>query len=261
MCTLHISQDKDVCVIYNNFAYVYDELTRDIDYKKWADYVESLMKKHQVKGSMMLELGCGTGSFGIEMARRGYEMICLDLSTEMLDCANEKAQKEGLDILFLNQDMCNFELFGTVDVIVCLLDSFNYLTKATQIQKIFKLVQNYLNPNGLFIFDINTRYKFENILSDNLFYEIGDNVTYIWENEYNSKTKISRFDLTFFVRQDMLYERFDETHFERAYSHDEIMKYINNSDLKFIAVYNELKLTKPSEKSQRNFYVCKKVKF
>lgn len=248
-----------MCIIYNNFAYVYDELTLDIDYKKWADYVEAILAKNKVKASMILELGCGTGSFGIEMARRGYEMICLDLSTEMLDCANEKAKKEGLDILFLNQDMCKFELYGTVDVIVCLLDSFNYLTKASQVQKLFKLVHNYLNPDGLFIFDINTQYKFENILSDNLFYEIGDDVTYIWENNYNQKTKIARFDLTFFVKKGELYERFDETHFERAYSHNEIMKFINESDLKFISVYDELKLKKPSEKSSRNFYICKKV--
>lgn len=239
---------------------MYDKLTIDIDYKKWADFVESILVKHKTKASMILELGCGTGSFGIEMARRGYEMICLDLSPDMLDCANDKAKNEELDILFLNQDMCNFELYGTVDVIVCLLDSFNYLTKTSQIKKLFKLVQNYLNPGGLFIFDINTEYKFENTLSNNLFYEIDEDVTYIWENEYNKKTKKARFDLTFFVKEDELYQRFDETHFERAYSNDEIMGFISESDLKFINVYDELKLKKPSPKSQRNFYVCKKVK-
>lgn len=251
---------KDVCSIYNNFAYVYDKLTLDIDYKKWADYLESIIKKHQQKAEMILELGCGTGSFGIEMARRGYDMICLDLSTEMLDCANEKAKAEGLDILFLNQDMSDFELFGTVDTVVCLLDSFNYLTKTSQVKKLLKLVNNYLNPGGLFIFDINTQYKFENTLSNNLFYEIGDDVTYIWENDYNPKTKKARFDLTFFVKQDELYERFDETHFERAYSNDEIMRFINDSDMDFVAVYDELKLKKPLRGNQRNFYVCRKGK-
>jgi len=178
----------------------------------------------------------------------------------MLDCAADKAEKEGQDILFLNQDMCNFELYGTVDVIVCLLDSFNYLTKASQIPKLFKLVQNYLNPGGLFIFDINTQYKFKNILSNNLFYEIGEDVTYIWENDFNPKTKKARFDLTFFVKQDELYERFDETHFEKAYSDDEIMAFIGQSDLEFIDIYGELKLKRPSIKSQRNFYICKKNK-
>jgi len=247
-----------VCDIYNNFAYVYDKLTIDIDYKKWADYIENILSKHKVKATMILELGCGTGSFGIEMARRGYEMICLDLSTEMLDCASEKAKKDELDILFLNQDMCNFELYGTVDVIVCLLDSFNYLTKPSQIKNLFKLVHNYLNPGGLFIFDINTQYKFEKTLSNNLFYEIDDDITYIWENDYNPKTKKARFDLTFFVKQDELYQRFDETHFEKAYSNVEIMEFIKTSDLEFITVYDELKFKKPSLTNQRSFYVCKK---
>jgi cyclopropane fatty-acyl-phospholipid synthase-like methyltransferase len=249
-----------VCIIYNNFAYVYDKLTQDIDYKKWADYLESIVKRHMGGAEMILELGCGTGSFGIEMARRGYDMTCLDISTEMLDCANEKAREEELDILFLNQDMSEFELFGTVDVIVCLLDSFNYLTKTSQVKRMFKLVNNYLNPDGLFVFDINTRYKFENILSDNFFYEIDEDVTYIWENEYNPKTRKARFDLTFFVKQGELYERFDETHYERSYSNDEILNFISEAGMEFIAVYDELKLKSPSEQSCRNFYVCRKGK-
>ncbi len=244
--------------IYNNFAYVYDKLTLDIDYHQWCDYVERIIKKNNVKASMILELGCGTGSFGIEMAKRGYEMICLDLSSDMLDRASEKAQEQGVDILFLNQDMSSFELYGTVDVIVCLLDSFNYLTNPVQAKRLLKLVHNYLNPGGLFIFDVNTQYKFEKILADNLYYEIGDDVTYIWENEYNPKTKKARFDLTFFVRQGHMFERFDETHFERAYTDEEIMDYINHSQLLHISTFDGLTLKKPSPSSERVFYVCKK---
>ncbi len=238
---------------------MYDKLTLDIDYVKWADYVEKVIQKNKVKASMILELGCGTGSFGIEMAKRGYEMICLDLSSDMLDMASEKAAEAGADILFLNQDMSSFELYGTVDVIVCLLDSFNYLIKPAQAQKMLKLVHNYLNPGGLFIFDVNTEYKFENVLSDNLFYEIGDDITYIWENEYDPKSKKARFDLTFFVIEGQLYRRFDETHYERAYNHGEITELINKSGLEFVAVYNHLTLKKPSETSERNFYICRKV--
>jgi len=249
-----------VVPIYNNFAYIYDKLTLDIEYHKWADYVEKLIKKNKVSGTMVLELGCGTGSFGIEMAKRGYEMICLDLSGDMLDRASEKAAEEGVDILFLNQDMSNFELYGTVDVIVCLLDSFNYLTRSVQVQRMLKLVHNYLNPNGLFIFDINTKYKFENILSDNFFYEIGEDITYIWENEYNPKSGKARFDLTFFVREGQLFRRFEETHFERAYTHEELLGYIGESGLELVSVYEGLTFKKPHDESPRNFYICKKGK-
>lgn len=244
--------------IYNSFAYVYDKLTLDIDYKKWADYIEGIISRNKVAASMILELGCGTGSFGIEMSKRGYDMICLDLSAEMLDCAAEKAEREGQDILFLNQDMCNFELYGTVDVIVCLLDSFNYLMSEKQIMELFKLVKNYLNPGGLFIFDINTMYKFENIFSDNLFYEVDEDITYIWENKFNSKTGKARFDLTFFVKEGELYRRFDETHFEKAYTDSDIMGFIEGSGLRLLDTFGELVFKKPSAKSQRNFYICKK---
>ncbi len=233
-------------------------MTLDINYSKWADYIEKIIRKNNVSASMILELGCGTGSFGIEMSKRGYEMICLDLSADMLDCAAEKAEKEGADILFLNQDMCSFELYGTVDVIVCLLDSFNYLTSPSQVRKMLKLVQNYLNPGGLFIFDVNTRYKFENTLSDNFFYEVGEDVTYLWENCYNPKTGKARFDLTFFVKQGELYRRFDETHFERAYSNEEIKEFLGDTALELLDVYGDQKLKKPSAESQRNFFVCRK---
>ncbi|OPX45482.1 glycine/sarcosine N-methyltransferase [Ruminiclostridium hungatei] len=246
--------------IYNNFAYIYDKLTLDIEYHKWTDYVEKLIKKNKISGTMVLELGCGTGSFGIEMAKRGYEMICLDLSGDMLDRASKKAAEEGADILFLNQDMSNFELYGTVDVIVCLLDSFNYLTRSVQVQRMLKLVHNYLNPNGLFIFDVNTKYKFENILSDNFFYEIGEDITYIWENEYNPKSGKARFDLTFFVREGQLFRRFEETHFERAYTHEELLGYIGEAGLELVSVYEGLTFKKPRNESPRNFYICKKGK-
>ncbi len=244
--------------IYNNFAYVYDDLTKDIDYSAWVDFVEQIMQKNSLDASMILELGCGTGSFGIEMAKKGYEMICLDLSSDMLDRAASKAKQAGTDILFLNQDMSNFELYGTVDAIVCLLDSFNYLTKTEQVSKMLKLVHNYLNPGGLFIFDINTQYKFENTLSNNVFYDIGEDIAYVWENEYKPKTKKARFDLTFFVKEGDLYKRFDETHFERAYAHEEIIEFIEKSGLKYLNVYDDLKFRKPSLRSERNFYVCRK---
>jgi len=244
--------------IYNNFAYVYDKLTLDIDYKKWADYVEKIIQKYKVKASMILELGCGTGSFGIEMARRGYEMICLDLSSDMLNRAYEKSVEAGTDILFLNQDMSSFELYGTVDVIVCLLDSFNYLTRPAQAQKMLKLVHNYLNPGGLFIFDVNTQFKFENIISDNVFYEIDDDITYIWQNQYNAATRKARFDLTFFVREGQVYRRFDETHYERAYNHQEILELVSKSGLEYVTAYNHLTFKKPTETSERNFYICRK---
>jgi len=242
--------------IYSNFAYIYDKLMYDIDYSKWADYIEEIFKINNRKPSLVLDLGCGTGNFCIEMAKRRYDMIGIDMSLDMLNCAKSKSEEQGMNILYLNQDMTNFELFGTVDVIVCLMDSLNYILYKRDIKRMFKLVRNYLNPDGIFIFDINTPYKFENVLSENVFYDISDEATYIWQNYYNKKSKVCEFELTFFIKYCEDYKKFDEIHYERSYERSELKELINGSGLKLLNIYDELKLSKPSRKSQRNFFVC-----
>lgn len=242
--------------IYGSFAEVYDKLTKDIDYKKWADYIELLFATHGVSPKLVADLGCGTGSFCKIMMQRGYEMIGIDSSTEMLSMARQKIKG---DILLINQDMCEFELYGTVDVFVSLLDSVNYLTDKRRLRKMFRLVQNYLNPGGLFIFDINTIYKFENVYSDNIFYYVDDDICYIWQNTYDRKRRICEFDLTFFLKRGELYKRFDEVHYERAYEINEIVNICRDENLTLKGIYHEFTLKKPRKNSQRVFLVfCKK---
>lgn len=243
-------------IIYDNFAYIYDKLMYDIDYSKWADYIEEIFKINNHKPSLILDLGCGTGNFCIEMAKRGYEMIGVDMSQEMLSCAKLKSEEQGLNILYLNQDMTNFELYGTVDTIVCLLDSLNYILYKKDIKRMFKLVKNYLNPEGLFIFDVNTPYKFENVFGENVFYDISDEATYIWQNYYNRKSKVCEFELTFFVKDSKAYKKYDEVHYERSYNKSELKELVNASGLSLLNIYDDLKLSSPSKKSQRNFFVC-----
>ena len=228
----------------------------DIDYSKWADYIEEIFKINNHKPSLILDLGCGTGNFCIEMAKRGYEMIGVDMSQEMLSCAKLKSEEQGLNILYLNQDMTNFELYGTVDTIVCLLDSLNYILYKKDIKRMFKLVKNYLNPEGLFIFDVNTPYKFENVFGENVFYDISDEATYIWQNYYNRKSKVCEFELTFFVKDSKAYKKYDEVHYERSYNKSELKELVNASGLSLLNIYDDLKLSSPSKKSQRNFFVC-----
>lgn len=246
----------EVGFIYHSFAYIYDRLMYDIDYSKWADYIENIFKVYNCKPSLLLDLGCGTGNFCIEMAKRGYDMIGVDISVDMLNCAKQKSEEHGLNILYLNQDMTDFELYGTVDAIVCLMDSINYVLYKKDIKRMLKLVKNYLNPGGLFIFDVNTPYKFEEVFGNNVFYDISDEITYIWQNYYNRRTKICEFELTFFVRDNEGYKKYDEVHYERCYDNNEIKGLIESSKLKLLNVYDELKLCPPPKKSQRNFYVC-----
>jgi len=245
-------------VIYGDFASIYDRLMYDVEYSKWADYIEAIFKKYNKKPQTVVDLGCGTGSMCIELTKRGYEMIGIDLSVDMLSCARDKSEREHCDILFLNQDIAKFELYGTVDAAISIMDSVNYLTLKSDLNSFFKLVYNYLNPEGLLIFDINTEYKLKNILGNNTYYEIDDDVSYIWCNNYDRKKKICQFDLTFFVKENELYRRYDETHFERAYSVDEIKKSLNKSGLKLLAICNELSFSPPVKNSERLFFICQK---
>ena len=229
----------------------------DIDYSQWADYIEKIFKKSGLKPSLILDLGCGTGSFCIEMAKRGYDMIGIDSSPDMLSCAIEKSSGSN-SILFVNQDMTSFELYGTVDVIVCLLDSVNYILHKKDMKRLLSSVKNYLNPGGLFIFDINTPYKFENILKGNVFYDVSEEITYIWQNNFDKKRKICEFDLTFFIKDSENYIKYDELHYERCYEIEEIMEIINNSGLNLLKIYDGLKFRSPTPTSQRVFFVCSK---
>jgi len=230
----------------------------DVDYGQWADYIEEIFRINNVKPVLVLDLGCGTGSFCTEMVKRGYDMIGVDLSVDMLSIATAKAHKNGLNILYINQDMTEFELYGTVDAVVSLMDSINYITKKRDLKKLFKNVENYLNPGGLFIFDINSCYKIENILADNVFYSIDDKITYIWQNSYDKQKKLCTFDLTFFVREGEFYKRYDEIHKERAYSIDELKILVEDSNMEIVSIYDGLSFSEPNEKSERIFFVCKK---
>lgn len=245
--------------MYRDFAFYYDRLMSDVDYAGWADYIVEIIKRNKLRPELIADLGCGTGSFCLEMAKRGYDMIGIDLSSEMLSCARQKALEAGADILFLNQDMTSFELYGTVDVITCLVDSINYITYKSDLKRLFKLVRNYLNPAGLFIFDINTPYKFEAVFSSNVFCETSEEVSYIWENSFDRAKKLCRFDLTFFAKEGELYRRFDEVHYERCYLPEELKAMLLSAGLSVRSVYGGLTFGKPAEHSERMFFVCKKT--
>ena len=241
-------------IMYNRFAYFYDKLINDVDYKLWVDYYYKIFQRYGISPKLGLDLGCGTGSLTTEFSHRGVEMTGIDLSEDMLMVAREKS--EGMDILYLNQDMTEFELYGTVDFIVSSLDCINYITDKRDLLKVMKLANNYLNPGGLFIFDINTRYKLENIIGNNTFILENENVFCSWQNEYDKKKKICDFYLTFFLKEGSNYSRFDEEHSERAYEIEEIKALIENSGMKLLKVYDHLSFENPKKNSERVFFVA-----
>ncbi len=246
--------------MYTRFADIYDALTHDIHYSRWADYLQSAFLKFGVEPKLILEVGCGTGSMAVELSKRNYEVIALDTSAEMLTKAYNKALENNVDILFLNQDMRNFELYGTVDAIVCLLDSLNYITSLEEVKKVFKLVNNYLNPGGLFIFDINSAHKLSHTLGNEIFYELEEEVSWIWKNTYDNERRITTFDLTFFVKQENgLYERFDEVHEEKVYYRGELIEALESNNLKLLGEYGDLNFSSPKIDEERIFYIAQKA--
>ena len=223
---------------YTNFAEVYDTFMDNVPYEKWADYIVDRLGRAGIRDGLVLELGCGTGTLTQLLARRGYDMIGVDRSEEMLAVAAQKAAEEGLDILYLEQDMQSFELYGTVRAAVCVCDSLNYLLGEEQLRETFRLVNNYLDPGGVFLFDFNTVYKYEKILGDVTIAENREDCAFIWENFYDEETRINEYDLTFFVRekdgaQGGLFRRFLETHCQRGYELSEIRALLEEGGLRF----------------------------
>lgn len=205
---------------FSVLAQHYDKLNYNADYKKVADYIESVFGLYDKKPELILDMACGTGCMTVELSSRGYNMIGLDLSSEMLSVASSKTNS-GKDILWINQDMCAFELYGTVDAVVCCFDSINYILDECKVAECFRLVYNYLNPGGLFIFDVNSRYKFEKIYGTSDIILEKNGILCAWRNHYNKKSGVCEFFLSLFIEQGAAaYKRFDEVQREKYHGEE-----------------------------------------
>lgn len=243
---------------YNEFARVYDLFMEDTPYEKWTGFIEACMKKYEVKPRIVCDLGCGTGTMASSFARKGSEVIGIDSSEEMLMVARENAMEEGLDILYLMQDMTEFELYGTVDLIYSACDSINYLLEDEDVLDTFRWVNNYLEPQGLFIFDINTPYKYQEVLGNQIFASQAEEAAYIWENYYDEEEEINEFEVSFFIQdEDGRYTRTVENHYQRAYTIEKIKALIEEAGMELIGVYDEYSFEPLREDSVRATFVAR----
>lgn len=242
--------------MYNNFANGYYNIMKNIPRSDYFNYYKKIFERHNITPELILDLGCGTGDITYLFAEAGYDMIGIDLSEDMLNIA--KKENSHKNILYLNQDMREFELYGTVDVIYSSLDCINYITNKNDLKKVFKLCNNYLNPDGLFIFDINTEYKFKNILNNNSFVYDTGNEYLVWQSEYDNKSKICTFFLDMFYKNSSTYERFYEEQEERAYSVDDLVIMLKKAGFNVTGIYDNLKFIKYKENSEKIFIVARK---
>ena len=187
---------------YTSFAYVYDTFMDNVPYGEWARHIREKLCEHGVTDGIVLDLGCGTGTMTERLAGYGYDMIGVDNSEEMLELAMEKKTESGYDILYLIQDMRGFELYGTVRAVVSVCDSVNYITEPDELEEVFRLVNNYLDPKGIFLFDFNTVHKYRDVIGDSTIAEDRGVCSFIWDNRYYEKEQINEYDLTLFIAED-----------------------------------------------------------
>ena len=240
---------------YTSFAQVYDLFMDNVPYEEWAAYVRGRLTEYGIGSGLVLDLGCGTGSLTECLARTGYDMIGVDSSEDMLEIAMDKRGRSGLDILYLLQDMREFELYGTVRAVVSICDSMNYILDYADLVQVFRLVNNYLDPGGIFIFDLNTEYKYEALMGSRTFAEDREDGSFIWYNEYSPEDHINEYDLTLFVREGKLFRRFQETHYQRAYSPAEVRRAAAEAGMEFEACWDAFSRDPVKPDSERMYMV------
>ena len=237
------------------FSQVYDLFMDNVPYEEWSQYLISLLKEYGVTEGLVLDLGCGTGKMTRLLAEAGYDMIGIDNSGEMLQIAMEQETEQ---ILYLCQDMREFELYGTVAAVVSICDSINYILEEEDLLDVFKLVNNYLDPGGVFIFDLNTLYKYRELLGETTICENREEGSFIWENYFDEEEQINEYDLTLFIKEESgLFQKYEETHYQRGYEIDTIKRLLLEAGMEFVAVYDAFTREAPKAESERIYVVAR----
>ena len=245
---------------YTTFASVYDDFMDNVPYDEWSVRIHSILQEHNIKEGLILDLGCGTGTMTEKLASYGYDMIGVDNSVEMLQVAGKRKDKSKRNILYLHQDMSEFELYGTVKAVVCVCDSINYVLEKPELLKVFSLVNNYLDPGGVFIFDFNTEHKYKNIIGNGTIAENRIDKSFIWENYYHKYKRINEMELTLFIRKDDdLFHRSQEMHYQKAYTLEDMKYAIDKSGLKFVGAFDGYIDADALKNNERILVVAKKV--
>ncbi len=279
---------------YTDFAQVYDEFMDETPYEEWCEFLAGRVKKYGISDAAgcddeikndkcvikdrsvikeqekqnlrqerntILDLGCGTGTLTELLACKGYDMIGVDNAQEMLQIAMDKRDRSGSDILYLLQDMREFELYGAVGAVISVCDSINYLLEEEEILQTFRLVHNYLYPGGVFIFDFNTVYKYASVIGDATIAENRENCSFIWENYYHEEEEINEYDLTIFARSEgeERFLRFQETHYQRGYCLEQMRGLVEEAGLTVVETLDADTHDAVTPESERIYVVAKKI--
>ena len=270
-CTETGMDMKNTEEIYTDFARVYDELMDNTPYEEWGDRLNELIRKYGVSAperdaenlldsekNLVVDLGCGTGTLAELLYEKGYDMIGVDASESMLNIAMDKKAESGSEILYLQQDMRELELYSTVGTVYSVCDSLNYILEEEELKTVFSLVNNYLFPGGIFIFDFNTDYKYREVIGNTTIAENREDCSFIWENYYDPEEEINEYDLTIFVQEEEnLFRRFTETHFQRGYTVEQMLRLVEEAGMKVVEVKDADTGEAVTEQSERVYMVAR----
>lgn len=246
---------------YGSFSYYYDKLTDNAEYSRRCDYITDLLAENSVSEGILLDLACGTGTMSQLFSEKGFDVIGVDASEEMLSLAMEKNFEKDGSVLYLCQDMAELDLYGTINCAVCTLDSINHVTDGKKVKSAFEKVGLFMEKGGVFVFDVNTEYKHRSILADNTFVYDVEDVYCVWQNTLDKETARVHIELDIFVKDENdSYFRVEEEFDEVVYSHEELEAYLKKSGFEILGVYDEFTKSPLKPDSQRAVYVCKKVK-
>ncbi len=243
--------------IYSGFAYVYDRFMDNIPYDMWHSYIHGLLRDYNINNGIVAELACGTGTITSMLAADGYDMIGIDISGDMLSAAYSKCPS---NVLLLQQDIRELDLYGPAAAMVCVCDGMNYLVSEKDLYNTLCRVRIFLDYGGVFIFDLKTRYFYENVLGSRVIADNRDDLSLIWENEFNKDTDINEYFITIYSLCDGengLFERFDELHRQRAYSIGKVKELVKKAGMETVAVYNAFTKEEPLDNSERVYFIVK----
>ena len=259
---------------YESFARVYDLFMDNVPYEEWGSYLTGLLREYGICGGTVAELGCGTGKMTRLLAAAGYDMIGVDNSEEMLEIAREAEYEadawdepeeedesdEPADrgILYLLEDMRELELYGSVRAVVSVCDSMNYILEEADLREVFSRVHEYLEEDGVFIFDLNTVYKYRDLLGETTIAENREEGSFIWENYFDEESAVNEYDLTLYIREDgESYRRFEEVHYQRAYDLKTIGRLLADAGMELLAAYDAFTKEPVRDDSERIYVVAR----
>ncbi|MBH0168692.1 class I SAM-dependent DNA methyltransferase [Fictibacillus sp. 18YEL24] len=243
---------------YQRFAYLYDELMEDAPYDEWLNFVKTSASNHLEDGKRFLDVGCGTGSMTVLLAKEGFEVTGVDLSSDMLMVAKEKAELEKVNLSLFQQDMRELEGLGIYDCVTILCDSLNYILTEKDVKRTFLSAGNHLKTGGLLLFDVHSLHKINEIFIGQTFGSNDEKLSYIWQCYQGELENSVEHDLSFFMQNGERYERYDELHTQRTFSVEDYCNWLRECGFEHLNVSADFKGIEPTEESERILFVARK---